>query len=354
MTKTALVLTSLVLLSGSASGATSRVQTSVSGPRAVVVDPVKDLGTVGKGETLNWSFTIRNTGNADLQIISAKPGCGCTVADFDKVIKPGDTGKVTLHVDTTAFSGPIAKSVAIESNDPNNSTTQVTIKAVVKAYVDASPAGFVRFNMLLGDTQTQSVVLYSAEEEEFQITKIEASADWVTVAFRKMEKREELIPNVGRPGQNQYRVDITAGPAAKIGALAERVRILTTSKHQPEYQVSISGVIRPAYRVDPAGVNFGEVTPAETAATRAVLLRSNDLKTPDRFVVTKAESSSPLVVANVRLGVNKGEYEVTLQIARDAKPGQFEGQIRIFTNDTVTPVVTVPFKGTIRAAANNR
>ena len=77
-------------------------------PRLTIVEPVKDYGTVAKGEKLDWAFVVKNTGDADLQIISAKPGCGCTVADYDKVIKPGETGRVTAHVDTTAFAGPIA------------------------------------------------------------------------------------------------------------------------------------------------------------------------------------------------------------------------------------------------------
>src|SRR5438093_2215686 len=133
-------------------------------PRLTIVEPVKEYGEVAKGDKLDWSFIIKNTGNADLQIIAAKPGCGCTVADFDKVIKPGSTGKVTAHVDTTAFAGPIAKSVTLETNDPNTPTAQLTIHAIVKPYVEAYPAGFVRYNLLQGDAETQSVTLYSEEE----------------------------------------------------------------------------------------------------------------------------------------------------------------------------------------------
>src|ERR1041384_6328411 len=75
-------------------------------PRLTIVEPVKDYGTVPQGDKLEWSFLVKNAGDADLQIIAAKPGCGCTVADFDKVIKPGETGKVTAHADPTAFARP--------------------------------------------------------------------------------------------------------------------------------------------------------------------------------------------------------------------------------------------------------
>jgi hypothetical protein len=327
-------------------------------PRLTIVEPVKDYGTIAKGEKLDWSFLVKNTGDSDLQIIAAKPGCGCTVADFDKVIKPGETGKVTAHVDTAAFAGPIAKTVTLETNDPTTPTSQLTIHAVVKPYVEAFPAGFVRFNLLQGEADTQSVMLYSEEDEPFAVTKVDLPIDpatnepvkWVKTTFDKVAEADKA-PNVGRAGQDQYKVNITVGgPNANVGTLAEKVHIYTNSKHQPDYFVSIAGVVRPTFRVEPSALNFGEVTPNDVAATRMVMLHSNNLKTPETFVVSKAESSVPAVVTSVKPGANKGEYEVTLQIAKDAKPGDVDGAVTIYTNDKVNPVIKVPMKATIKAA----
>src|SRR5258708_7336251 len=196
-------------------------------PRLTIVEPVKDYGTVPKGDKLDWAFLIKNTGDTDLQIISAKPGCGCTVADFDKVIKPGQTGKVTAHVDTTAFAGPIAKSITLETNDPASPTAQLTIHAVVKPYVEAFPAGFVRYNLLQGDASSETVTLYSEEDEPFQITKIETPAEWIKAEYKKVEDPSQIVPNVGKPGQVQYKLSITVGgPDAKIGPIADKIHII--------------------------------------------------------------------------------------------------------------------------------
>jgi hypothetical protein len=338
--------------------ATAAATEAAKAPRLTIVEPVKDYGTIAKGEKLDWSFLVKNTGDTDLQIIAAKPGCGCTVADFDKVIKPGETGKVTAHVDTTAFAGPIAKTVTLETNDPTTPTSQLTIHAIVKPYVEAFPAGFVRFNLLQGDADTQSVMLYSEEDEPFQVTKIELPIDpatnepvkWVKTTFDKVAEADKA-PNVGRPGQDQYKVNITVGgPNANVGALADKVHIYTNSKHQPDYFVSISGVIRPTFRIEPSMLNFGEVTPNDVSATRMVMLHSNNLKAPESFVVSKAESSVPAIITSVKPSANKGEYEVTLQIAKDAKPGDVDGAVTIYTNDKVNPIVKVPMKATIKAA----
>src|ERR1051325_6714254 len=126
-------------------------------PRLTIVEPVKDYGTVPQGAKLSWTFAIKNTGTSDLQIIAARPACGCTVADFDKVIKAGESGKVAATVDTTAFSGPIAKTITLETNDPTTPTSTLTLHAIVKPYVAAYQAGFVRYTLLQGDAESQSI-----------------------------------------------------------------------------------------------------------------------------------------------------------------------------------------------------
>ncbi|MFL6246862.1 MAG: DUF1573 domain-containing protein [Thermoanaerobaculia bacterium] len=323
---------------------------AAKGPHLTIVEPLKDFGTVPKGQKLDWSFEIRNTGTTDLEILAAKPGCGCTVADFDKIIKPGQSGKVTAHVDTTNFAGPIAKPVTLETNDASTPNAQLTITALVKPYVEAYPAGFVRYNVLQGDTDKQTLTLYSEDEAPFEIIKVESPQEWIKVDYKKAEGAD-INKNVGRAGQTQYKLDITVGgPETRIGPLAEKIHIVTNSKYQPDYWVSVSGVVRPTYRVEPTAVNFGEVAPNDTAATRTVILRSNDLKSPDRFVVDKAESGLAEVTTAIKPTANKGEFELTLQVAKDAKPGTLNGSVLVHTNDSVKPTITIPVKGTIKAA----
>jgi hypothetical protein len=319
-------------------------------PHLVLTEPLKDFGTVPKGEKIDWSFEVKNTGNSDLEILAAKPTCGCTVADFTKVIKPGETGKVTAHVDTTNFAGPISKAVSLETNDPSAATAQVTITAIVKPYVEAYPAGFARVNMLQGDAEKTSLLLYSEEETPFEIVKIESPQPWIKAEAVKATG-DDIRPSVGKQGQNQYVLNITVGgPDAKVGPIAEKIHVTTNSKHQPEYWVSVSGVIRPPFRVEPTGINFGEVAPMDAAATRTITVRSNNLKTPEEFQVTNVESAVSGLTAVVKPTANKGEYEVVLQVAKDMKPGALDGNVLIHTNDKIQPLVTVPIKGMVTAA----
>src|SRR5437870_3299398 len=82
-------------------------------PKAVAAEPIKDMGVVPKGEKVTHDFLIKNDGTVPLEITEVRPACGCTVADFDKKIAPGQSGKVHVVVDTETFAGPIAKGVSV-------------------------------------------------------------------------------------------------------------------------------------------------------------------------------------------------------------------------------------------------
>jgi hypothetical protein len=316
-------------------------------PTITLVDPVKDFGTVPKGQVIDWSFEIKNTGTADLEIKSASPSCGCTVADFDKLIKPGQTGKVVAHVDTTNFSGPIAKSVTIQSNDPMTPTAQVTIHASVKPYVEAYPAGFLRYTILQGDVQKQSVVLYSEDETPFEIVEVKSPGDWVKVDYALVENEADRAPN-GRKGQNQYKVDVTVGGNdARVGPLMDKILIKTNSKYQPEYRLSLSGVIRPTYIVAPSVVNFGEVA-SDGASEKIVTIQSNNRQAMADFRVSGVESNVQGIIAEAVATEQPGIFEVSIKIASTAKPGEFNGKLQIHTNDPIRPMAEIAVRGLVK------
>ena len=348
MALTALTALATLTFAAGALAQEKAAEASASKPKITLVEPTKDFGTVPKGQMLDWSFVIKNTGAADLEIKSANPTCGCTVADYDKLIKPGQSGKITAHVDTTNFSGPISKAVTIQSNDPETPAAQVTISATVKPYVEAYPAGFVRYTLLQGDEQTQTVTLYSEDEGPFEILSIQTPGDWVKVKQAKVTADTERV-KAGRAGQNQYKLDVTVGGAtAPVGPLTDKVVIKTNSKYQPEYRLSLSGVVRPTYIVAPSVLNFGEVAAASDSTERVITVQSHNRAKMDAFTVNKVESSIPGITAEAKSTESAGIFEVSVKVSKQAKTGEFDGKVKIFTNDLIKPTVEIPVRGMIK------
>lgn len=78
-----------------------------------------DIGTMQYGEKKEITFTCTNTGQQPLRIISANPGCGCTVADFTKTeILPGKEGVVKAMFDSKKAhtDGQFQKYIVVTTN----------------------------------------------------------------------------------------------------------------------------------------------------------------------------------------------------------------------------------------------
>lgn len=321
---------------------------AIAEPQLTVVDGIKDFGTVPKGEVLDWTFELKNTGDSDLEILQVQPACGCTVADYDSVIRPGETGKVAASVQTETFSGPISKTVTILSNDPQTPSAIVTIKAVVKPYVQAYPAGFLRYNLLHGQADKKSVVLYTEETEPFRIERIETPGTWVKAEYVEADPSERAP--AGHKDQTQYRIMVTVGgPDAPVGPLVDKVLVHTNSKNQSVYPISLSGMVRPAYNVMPSVLNFGRVAPASMHSTKVLKVSTNDRSAPAMFQVEKVETDIPAIVATeVRPTDAEGVYEVEVKLRDEVANGDLQGELKIYTSDPGTPVFTVPVRGTVQ------
>lgn len=73
------------------------------------------------------SFEFTNTGDADLIITNVQSTCGCTVPSKPtEPIKPGKTGKIDVKYNMN--TGPIRKTITVESNAVNVQEGRVAIK----------------------------------------------------------------------------------------------------------------------------------------------------------------------------------------------------------------------------------
>ena len=93
-------------------------QEDEASPRAVLVDPVHDVGKVDYGTEVEHTFSIRNEGDAPLELLSADSTCACAVLDYDEKIDPGETGSVRVLVKTEAQSGAFAVSIEAVTTVP--------------------------------------------------------------------------------------------------------------------------------------------------------------------------------------------------------------------------------------------
>ena len=311
------------------------------GTPKISVDPMmKDAGTVAKGDRVEAVFNVKNSGTQDLIISDARPSCGCTVASFDRTIKPGQTGKITAAVDTKNFSGPITKTVSVVSNDPENPQLALTIKAIVKPYVEVAPQEFVRFSAIKGDTASQDLILFSSEAD-FHPTVAESSQPYVQAQIAPATDKEKIEGKTG----SQYKLHVMLQPSAPVGVLNAPVHVKTGVAKQPDLEIRVSGIVRDRISVTPASIVFGNFTPGKDVISRNVIFTNN--KPAQAVRVQKVESTIAGMSAELVPMTEGINYTIVLKPKTDLKKGEFSGTLKIYTSDKERPEIDVPMSGNV-------
>jgi len=101
-------------------------------PRIRVEPESFDFGNVLPDKTLRKEFTIRNFGNAPLELDNVSTTCGCTAAlAGTKTIAPGGSTPLRVTFQTRRFSGKVERRVLVRSNDPKTPLLEVKLAATV-------------------------------------------------------------------------------------------------------------------------------------------------------------------------------------------------------------------------------
>lgn len=101
-------------------------------PAAVISLDVMEhnFGNVSAGETVYYSFVLRNSGNDMLILSNVKKSCGCTTPEFSREpVMPGGETKIKIGFNSST-PGPFTKAVTVFSN-AKNSPLVLKIKGTV-------------------------------------------------------------------------------------------------------------------------------------------------------------------------------------------------------------------------------
>jgi hypothetical protein len=309
-------------------------------PKAVAVEPIKDVGTVAKSEKVVHDFLIKNEGDAVLEITQVRPSCGCTVAEFDKTIAPGQTGKVHIVLDTSTFSGPIAKGVQVITNDPATPKFELTLRAKVEPYVSVKP-GYARYIMVQGEETQGSIAqtLWVPDGSDMEIVKVDSPFPYLKTSFREA-KAEERVPDAKG---KQWRVEMQLTKDAPVGAIAEYVTVHTNHPKQKLVQIPVSGFVRPVVAVTPSVADIGTVEVKQPL--KRVLNVRNFATEPIKL--TGAEGNVKGVDVSVESLQDGREYQVVLMLQPGLAKGPLNGKLQLRTDSPKAPVIEVDLKGTV-------
>ncbi len=226
----------------------------VAQPRAVPGKTIHDVGRIDDQNNVDVTFTIANQGDRDLLLTDVVAACGCTVVNYEDIVKPGSSGAVDVTLKPQGYSGAFARSVRVYTNDAGNPYIDFTIKAAIAPSVYMLP-GYARFMGVAGEPiPSQSQTLWAADFDGFEVLGVDHDLDFVEFSIREAGESERVSSGSARQWVVEGRItgEVPAGPFNTVA------RVRTNHPARSELQLPIFGERYAPLRSVPAVLELGD------------------------------------------------------------------------------------------------
>jgi len=304
-------------------------------PKMDIPETRHDFGRVFERKQYIHEFVVYNRGEADLTINSVRPGCGCTVTNFDKLIGPGKQGKIEFVLDGEKVHDQFNKNATVSSNDPVHPTMTIAVEGFEIPYLNIDPKGTIYLHGRYGEHVEQAMTISSNEKDlDFKILSVTSNID-DKVTYK-------VVPS---PTPGAYELTVYKNPELPTLITYGNVYVHTNSKEAPNTPIQVHVITKGNITVSPAAVNFGPVKFGEgagagQAVTRAVILS----KSTGDFTVKDVVLSNPNFTASVEPVSDGKQYRVQITFTPPVKTlvQQSEtSEMIIHTNDAEEPAIRV-------------
>lgn len=305
-------------------------------PRPMLAFDTKesDAGAIMTGENPRYVFKVKNAGDAPLEIF-AKPNCGCTLANYDKVIAPHGSGTIEAVFNSNGFSGRITKLIDVTSNDPENPTASLRILATVKPILAILPDPTPTIPLKDSEPTVKELTIEVNDPAPVQVTKLVCNAPYATA---------EAVPEGGANSKN-FKLLLKIGAEAPIGRSVFTMTGYTTSTRQPQFVVV--AICEKGIMAVPTSVFMGNID----AKTVLPLTQIATLQRKEgHFKIQKVEPNDPSLEATVVPVHDGSEYQIKVAYKGGWAPGQIFRKIAVHTDDPKQPVIELQVLAFMRSA----
>src|SRR5947207_14879151 len=139
-------------------------------------------------------FKYQNTGDKPVRFKTVRTSCGCTAAQTQKEEVPaGGKGEITATFNIGERTGTQVKTVTVETDDPANVTTVLTLKAVIPQQLEITPT-FVFWGQ--GEApKPKAIVVRAAKDFPVKHLKVTSSSP-------------DFQAKVEETGDGQFKIDV--------------------------------------------------------------------------------------------------------------------------------------------------
>ncbi|MFM7059112.1 MAG: DUF1573 domain-containing protein [Planctomycetota bacterium] len=323
-------------------------------PIAEAAELVFSFGRMPVRSTNSHSFTIQNTGEADLQLKAGTTTCKCTTFGFGAdpknaektaVVAPGKSVSLLMNWK----SGDVADRAfrhggEVHTNDPRNPLIKLAVEGAVEIPFEVMPQYFWDFGAVYQEPAQFAAGLGSRLHDAFQIQSVSSPSGLVQVMIQPMSPEE-----LGRDHfASGYSLNATVSAEIPPGLFQEELEIVTSVQPEPiritvrarKYgALRIQAIAGTTFNSDTMSLQLGSFKAAEGREARVLLIvDEKDMQEPFKVEVAEADPAF-LKVELQPVGMPSGtvhRYILALRIPPGRpvvqKTETNPGRIRLSTN----------------------
>ena len=317
-------------------------------------DPVYQFGRMSQKTTGKHSWTVRNEGNADLELWMQSSTCQCTIAKFaDKqraIVKPGESTTIDLEWETRDAIGDFEKGATIGTNDPTKPNFTMNVKGLIHQAIVVIPNERVIPMDLVSSDEPKKVnaVLFAPDQPKLKLTKIATSKpDSLTVTPTPLSE-SELKPLQVEGG---YRLEIEMKPGMPIGAFREEIQIETDNKISPEVKLMVYGTVTGPISVLPERLRLINVTSSRGGSGEVTLLVRGGK--PTKFEVASKPEKLDVEIVPSETATLKGRYRMIVTVPPGTPARQIDENIVLKTDNPKASELKIPVSILVQGGGNN-
>jgi hypothetical protein len=265
------------------------------------------------------------------------------VADYDKVIPPGQEGKVNIKIDgKKLFPGVFEKSFTVKTNDPDNAQFVLTVTGTVKKTFEFSKE--MRWSGFVDDKFAFEVDVTNLLPTPIHIT----AARWGDeVAAQGLSEKIGLKLETIEKGK-KYRLKLWKKKDLVPENFVANIVLTTDLPKIKEKTVQMSIIVQKEVEIYPDRLYYGEmiIPPGATKAFdrtfNIVSARGDSLK-----ILKAVPNRDDMTVKIQELQPGKS-FRGTVWIRPSSRLGQYAGSVKIYTNNPKNPEIVLDVVGSIR------
>lgn len=297
-----------------------------------------DRGLVRAGTPLKHTFLLQNLGQQSIQVLEARPGCGCLKPPIAKAkLEPGQSMQLPVEIHTlTQPEGPHAFPLTVKYLlGSQMEELKLSVQAQIQVEVQVTPAAAAIFT---DRAQTHTFTIRDSRATPLKIISAESSL-------------QELAIVVGPPSQDEsgaslQQIVVQIPESLKAGKYQAWISLTSNDTAYSDMKIPMTIVKREKGLVQAAPAKlFLEGIASIPLPSRIIRLSSQG---SGNVLIEKVETNHPAVRCTWAHG--PGE-DATIRLLLDEKKlpaGQTTAEVQVKIRDGIQPLLMIPVSINLR------